>query len=74
MCCLPVPSSQRPAPASCCSEALRGTWEHEQRLIQSARGEERAMAAARELRHQLRRWAMGRCLLMACIGRKASLI
>lgn len=50
-----------------CSEALRGTWEHEQRLIQSARGEERALAAARELRHQLRRWGMGRgCALKTC--------
>lgn len=43
------------------SEAMRGHWEFEQRLLNSVEGEAAALAAARQLRHQLRRW--GGCVI-----------
>jgi hypothetical protein len=37
-------------------DAMRGHWEFEQRLLRSMEGEAVALTAARQLRHQLRRW------------------
>lgn len=67
---LRVPQQRPPAPAkeaeevsaelaSARSEAARGHWEFEQRMAQHEAGEQQAMAAARQLRHHLRRRAAG---------------
>ncbi len=43
--------------ASARSEAMRGHFLFEQRLLHSVVEEDSALSAARQLRHQLRRWA-----------------